>query len=348
MKFFFSKILKEIEKKASLVNRPLTLMELCGTHSQTIAAFGLKKILPSNLSLIAGPGCPVCVTSQRDVESVAGLALAGIPIATYGDTLKIFDTSVLLKKNGGNKIDISVVYDAAEALQLKRKKPNLVFWGLGFETTAPMSAWAIKKGLTVYSTHKKFFPAMKALLRNKELKIDGFINPGHVSAITGIKIYESLKIPQVVAGFEAEDVLQAISWLLDQIISKKFQVQNEYQRVVKREGNKRAQKIIQEVFEVKDAFWRGLGKIKRSGLAIRKKYQKQDAEYVYSKLLKKIRKKIIPQQPTACQCGKILQGVRRPQECSLFAKICQPENPQGPCMVSVEGICYIEYKYGEY
>jgi hydrogenase expression/formation protein HypD len=346
MKFSFSKILKEIEKKASLINRPLTFMELCGTHSQTIAAFGLKKILPKNLSLIAGPGCPVCVTSQRDVESVAGLALARIPIATYGDTLKIFDTSVLLKKNRGSQIDISVVYDITEALRLKSQKPNLVFWGIGFETTAPMSAWAIKKGLTVYSTHKKFFPAMKTLLQNRELKIDGFINPGHVSAITGTKIYENLRFPQVVAGFEPEDVLQAISWLLDQIISKKPRVQNEYKRVVKREGNKRAQKIIQEVFEVKDSFWRGLGKIKKSGLVIRKKYRAQDAEYVYSQLLRKIRKKIIL-PPSACQCGKILQGIYRPQECPLFAKICQPENPQGPCMVSVEGACHIEYKYGE-
>ncbi len=346
MKPLFQKIIKEIEKKASFVGRRLTFMELCGTHSQTIAEYNIKKILPSNLSLIAGPGCPVCVTSQEDVESIAGLAMAGIPIATYGDTLKIFDTSALLKKNGKHKIDIYVVYDVEEALKLKNQKPDLVFWGLGFETTAPMTAWAVKRGLIVYSTHKKFFPAMEALLENKELKIDGFINPGHVSAITGTKIYESLKTPQVVAGFEAKDVLQAISWLLDQIISGKFEVQNEYKRVVKKEGNKRAQKIIQEVFEVKDALWRGLGKIKKSGLVLRKKYQKQDAEYVYSKLLKKIRKNITFSS-NVCQCGKILQGMRRPQECPLFAKICRPENPQGPCMVSVEGTCYIEYKYGK-
>ena len=345
MKQQFSKILKDIQKKSLLVPRPLTFMELCGTHSQTVARYGIKNILPGNIKLVAGPGCPVCVTEQRDIDSVAGLALAGIPVVTYGDTLKILGTLISLEKARAGGADVSVAYDVNEALKLKSKKPNLVFFGIGFETTAPMSAWAIKKGLTVYSSHKKFFSAMKALLENRKIKIDGFINPGHVSAITGTRIYEKLNVPQVVAGFEAIDVLRAISMLLDQILAGKYSVQNEYERVVRKNGNSRARKIIEEVFETADANWRGLGKIRNSGLVIKKKYEKQNAEYVYEDLLKKIRRKII-RKPTACKCGEILQGIRGPKDCPLFAKVCGPENPKGPCMVSVEGACNIEYKYG--
>jgi len=322
-------------------------MELCGTHSQTVAQYGIKGILPDNIRLVAGPGCPVCVTDQRDTDSVVGLALEGIPIATYGDMLKVPGTLMSLEKARGSGADVSVVYDVAEALELKSKKPSLVFFGIGFETTAPMTAWAIKNGLAVYSAHKKFLPAMEALLENKKLKIDGFINPGHVSAITGMKNYEKLKVPQVIAGFEATDVLRAISMLLDQIIKGNYSVQNQYQRVVKINGNPRARKIIDEVFETADTNWRGLGKIKKSGLRIRKKFQKQDAEYVFRNFLKKIGRKIIP-RPTACKCGEILQGLREPKKCPLFAKVCTPQNPHGPCMVSVEGMCNIEYKYANH
>lgn len=344
MKLRYEKILKDIREKAGLISRPVTLMELCGTHSQTVAQYGIKSILPENIKLIAGPGCPVCVTDQYDIDSIIGLALQGVPLATYGDTLKIPGKSGSLEDARQQGGDISIVYDVAEAMKIKKQKKNLVFFGIGFETTAPMAAWAVKKGLTVYSAHKRFFPAMEALLQNKKLKIDGFINPGHVSAIIGTKIYEKLNMPQVVAGFEAIDVLKSISMLLDQIICGEYKVQNEYERVVQKKGNSHAQKIIEEVFETIDASWRGLGKIKGSGLAIRKKYKKQDVEYVYKDLLENVRKKFIS-KPTACKCGEILQGLREPQNCPLFAKACSPENPHGPCMVSVEGSCNIEYKY---
>ncbi|MDI6777642.1 MAG: hydrogenase formation protein HypD [Patescibacteria group bacterium] len=341
----YTTILEDIRKKALLASRPLTFMELCGTHSQTVAQHGIKNILPKNIKLVAGPGCPVCVTDQSDIDNIIGLALEGIPIATYGDVLKVPGNSMSLEKARAGGTDVSAVYDVAEALEIKKRKPDLVFFGMGFETTTPMTAWAVRKGLTIYSSHKRFFPAMETLLKKKSLKIDGFINPGHVSAITGTKMYEKLKVPQVVAGFEAIDVLRAISMLLDQILNGKHEVQNEYARVVKKGGNPRAQKIIAEVFEVVDANWRGLGKIKSSGLAIRKKYQKQNAEYVFENLLKKIRRKTTS-KPTACKCGEVLQGLRDPKNCPLFAKICNPQNPQGPCMVSVEGTCSIDYKYG--
>lgn len=320
-------------------------MELCGTHSQTVAEHGIKNVLPRNIRLVAGPGCPVCVTDQRDIDCVVSLAHAGIPIATYGDMLKVPGNNESLADTQKSGADVSYVYDIEEALKLKKGKPNLIFFGIGFEATAPMTAWAIKRGLVVYSSHKKFFPAMSALLRNKNLKIDGFINPGHVSAITGTRIYEELDVPQVVAGFEAIDVFRAISMLLDQIISGEKRIQNEYERVVKKNGNLRAQKMIEDVFETSNANWRGLGEIKGSGLAIRKKYRKQDAEYVYKDLLGDIRKKII-NKPLVCRCGEILQGLCEPKNCPFFAKACSPENPYGPCMVSIEGACNIQYRYG--
>ena len=337
-------IIEDIKAKASLVSRPLTFMELCGTHSQTVWKHGLKRLLPKNIKLISGPGCPVCVTDQYDIDNVLGLAVSGIPIATYGDMLKVPGTMMSLEKARAGDADVSVVYDVADALRLKSQKPSLVFFGIGFETTAPMTAWAIKNGLTTYSAHKRFFPAMEALIKNKELKIDGFINPGHVSAITGTKIYEKIKLPQVVAGFEAADVLLAISMLLNQIIADKQRVQNEYGRVVKPGGNSRAQKLIEAVFETADANWRGLGRIKNSGLRIKRKYREQNAEYVYEDLLKKIRNKMIF-KPTACKCGEILQGILEPNNCPLFATVCNPEHPFGPCMVSIEGECNIQYRF---
>jgi len=346
MKTRYEKILVGIREKARLILRPVTFMELCGTHSQTVARNGIKNILPENIRLVTGPGCPVCVTDQFDIDSAIGLALQGIPLATYGDRLNVPGSSSSLENTKQRGADIAIVYDIAEALEMKKQKPNLFFFGIGFETTTPMTAWAIRNGLVVYSAHKRFFPAMTALLANKRLKIDGFINPGHVSAITGTEIYEKLPVPQVVAGFEAMDVLKSISMLLDQIIRGERKVQNEYDRVVQKRGNKRAQKIIKEVFETADASWRGLGKIKCSGLKIRKKYKNQDAEYVYRTLLKKVRREIMI-EPTVCKCGEILQGLSEPQNCPLFSKYCSPENPHGPCMVSVEGACNVSYKYGK-
>ncbi len=346
MRITTNKILSEIEKKATQIDRPLRFMELCGTHSQTIAEHGIKELMPKNISLVSGPGCPVCVTDQSDIDIVVGLALFGIPIAVYGDTMQVPGNLMSLEEAKRNGADVRIIYSISEAVEMQKEKPNLVFFGLGFETTSGMTAWAIKNGLTVYSAHKLFPPAMEALLRNKKIKLDGFIDPGHVSAIIGTEVFQKFEIPQVVAGFSGEDVLLAIDMLLGQILENKPRVENAYERLVKKGGNKKALAMIFEVFEVGNAKWRGLGEIKGSGLKIRKKYQKQDAQFVHKKLIEKIKKKI-KIKPSACKCGEVLQGLIEPKACPLFGKICTPENPKGACMVSVEGSCNMEYRYGK-
>jgi len=328
------------------MRRPLRFMELCGTHSQTIAIHGLKSLVPKNIKLVTGPGCPVCVTDQSDIDVMVGLALNGIPVAVYGDTLNVPGNLMSLDEARQKGADVNVVYDTQDAVRLQKEKPGLVFFGLGFETTTPMAAWAIKEGLVVYSAHKLFPPAMDALLSNKDLIIDGFINPGHVSAILGTEVYKKFDFPQVITGFEGMDVLKAIDMLFDQIIKKERKVENEYVRVVKKDGNAKARKLIFEVFEIGDAKWRGLGEIKKSGLKIRKKYQKQNAEFVHKDLIKKIKSEIKP-KPSACKCGLVLQGLIESRECPLFGKACTPDRPMGACMVSVEGGCNIEYRYGK-
>lgn len=340
----YKEIIEEINKKAKIINRPIRFMELCGTHSEVIAKHRIKDILPKNIKLIAGPGCPICVADQDDIDIITGLALSGIPIACYGDAVNILGNLGSLEKARQKGAEIHIVYDIAEALRISKKKHNLIFWGIGFETTTPMTAWGIQNGLTVFSSHKLFPPAMAVLLKNNKIRIDGFINPGHVSAIIGTEIYEKFVVPQIVAGFSGVDVLQAIDMLLDQIIAKEKKVENEYTRLVKKDGNKKAQKLISKIFEVRNARWRGLGEIKKSGLKIRKKYQKQDAEFIYRDLINKIKKEIKPKK-NACRCGEVLQGLIEPKNCQLFRRVCTQDNPQGACMVSREGSCNISYRY---
>jgi hydrogenase expression/formation protein HypD len=342
----YKKTLKDIENKAKKINRPLRFMELCGTHSEAIAKHAIKDILPKNIQLITGPGCPVCVTDQSEIDVITGLALSDIPVACYGDATNIPGSLGSLENARQNGADIHIVYDISEALELSKKIPNLVFWGIGFETTTAMTAWGIQSGLKVFSSHKLFPPAMEALMANKKIRIDGFINPGHVSAIIGMGMYQKFKIPQVVAGFEAMDVLRAISMLLDQIISGEEKVENEYTRLVKKEGNAKALKLISEVFESGDASWRGLGEIKNSGLKIRKKYCTWDAEFIHRDLIAKI-KKDIKIKPSACRCGEVLQGLIESKNCPLFGKVCTPDNPQGACMVSREGSCNINFRFNK-
>lgn len=374
-------ILKQIKAFASKISRQIVLMELCGTHTEAVARHGIKKLLPKNIKLLSGPGCPVCVTDQRDINAVIALALKGIPIACYGDVLRVPGTlknqnekikmknnNLKLKNNSAFSIqnsefalsldkarelgaDVIEVYSVEDALKLKEKKPNIVFFGLGFETTTPMTASAIKRGLTVYSSHKAFVPAMAALLATPTLKIDGFINPGHVSAIIGVKPYKQFKLPQVIAGFEANDVLTTIYMLLKQITENRTEVENQYTRVVRPEGNPKARKLIDEVFETGDAYWRGIGKIPNSGFEIHPKYSEFNAKVKYQTLLGSSASKFyleaeLPSK-SPCICGAILRGLKEPQDCKLFNKKCTPENPIGACMVSSEGACGIEVKFRE-
>jgi len=344
-------ILKKIHNLASDIGRLIQIMEVCGTHTQAISRCGIKSLLPKNIKLISGPGCPVCVTSQEDIDAIVNIALSGVPIATYGDIVRVPGCFGSLEQARQKGAKVFTVYSIEEAIFLQKKYPCLVFLGLGFETTAPMSAWAIKKGLVVFSIHKLFFPALKTLVEMKEIAIDGFICPGHVSTIIGTKPYKKLKARQVIAGFEQKDVLMAIYMLLKQVFEKRFVVENEYVRAVNPEGNIVAYKSIFEVFEPSDGDWRGFGIIPKTGLKIKNKYSKFDAKKKYKNILNKIDFSRSQKPITrlsgrqTCICGEIIRGLKNPHQCSLFKKVCTPETPVGPCMVSCEGACNVEYRY---
>ncbi len=322
-------------------------MEVCGTHTEAISRSGLRAVLPKKIELVTGPGCPVCVTPLSDIDAVVGLALSGIPIACYGDVLRVPGSEMSLEQVKASGAKVRAVYSVEEALKWKKDEPAVVFFGLGFETTVPMTASAIKHGLMVYSAHKYFPPAMLALSRDKQIKIDGFINPGHVSAITGLKPYSVIKKPQVIAGFEPTDILLAVIMLLRQITCGESKVENEYRRLVKPNGNRRAKKLIAEVFKPVDSEWRGLGKIPKSGMQIKKKYAKFDAAVRYKKIIANYRLKTKDQRlkTPGCRCGDVIKGLIAPEDCKLFRCACTPEKPIGACMVSREGACRIKYEY---
>ncbi len=333
-------LVEKIKKISAEIGRNINIMELCGTHTQTIARYGIKNILPNNIHLIAGPGCPVCVTDQSDIDKIVAIARAGVPIASYGDALRVpgqFGSLDDARREGFKVFD---VYSVDEALVLQKENKNLVFFGLGFETTAPATAYAIKRGLKMYSTHKSFLPAMHTLLEMKEINIDGFINPGHVSVIIGSKAYQNIKQPQVIAGFSAKQVLEAIYFLLKQIKEGRAEVENNYLEVVGENGNKKALDLLAEVFELKNASWRGFGVIINSGMELRKNFAEQDAKIIYQDILDKVPSKF---ENKACRCSEIIRGLATPNDCPMFGKLCTPEKPYGPCMVSVEGACSIAY-----
>jgi hydrogenase expression/formation protein HypD len=332
------KLFKKIEQLAKEIGGDINLMEVCGTHTQAISRHGIRDVLPKNINLITGPGCPVCVTAQKDIDAIISLALAGVPVASYGDVLRIPGYFGSLDDARGQGAKVFDVYSTEDALKLKEKYPDLVFFGLGFDTTVPMTAYAIKNGLTVYSTHKLFLPAMEALLKMGEVRIDGFIDPGHVSVIIGTEPYKSMKVPQVITGFEAEDVLVGIYMLLRQIKKGEKNVENQYLRSVKKEGNPKARKLTFDVFEIKDGEWRGFGVIPGSGLEIKDQYKEFDAKIKYKDILSKVDFSK-SKEPKGCGCGEIIRGLKGPKECPLFGRVCIPENPIGPCMVSVEGAC---------
>lgn len=337
-------IIKQINKIAKELGKNINLMEACGTHTQVISRYGIRDILPKNIKLITGPGCPVCVTAQRDIDAIINLALAGVPVATYGDLMRVpgyFGSLDEAREKGARVFD---VYSVTDALKLKDEYTDLVFFGLGFETTTPMTAWAIKNKLTVYCAHKIFLPAMKALMRSKEISIDGFIDPGHVSVVIGIAPYDELKIPQVITGFEMKDVLVGILILLNKIKNKDTKVVNQYSRVVKNEGNKKIREMIEDVFETTDGDWRGFGIIPASGLKIKDKYREFDAKIKYKDILDKVDFSH-SKDPAGCKCGDVIRGIIDSKKCLLFGKICTPDNPIGPCMVSVEGACNVTFRY---
>ncbi len=332
-----------------------TIMEVCGTHTMNIFRYGLKGLLPRGLRLLSGPGCPVCVTPTSYIDQAIALAhIPGVIICTFGDMLKVqgsgaSDATSLERLALGN---VKVVYSTTEALSIAEANPdkNVVFLGVGFETTAPTIAASVleadRRGLKNYfvlCAHKTMPQVMRTLVEDKELGLQGFICPAHVSTIIGSKAYEFLArefgIPCVIAGFEPLDILHGIYMLLRQMVRGEARVEIQYSRVARPEGNPRAQAILQEVFEPCDAEWRGIGVVPISGLRLRGKYQGFDAVLHFSLPTLKVR------EPKGCLCGDMLRGVKTPPDCSLFGRACTPSHPVGPCMVSSEGTCAAWFKY---
>ena len=344
---------KLIEKIKSISKKDVRLMEVCGTHTVSIFRSGIRSVLPENISLLSGPGCPVCVTDQGEIDAFIELArIDDAIITTFGDLMRVPGTQSSLQKESAGGRDIRVVYSTFDALEIAKKNPakKVVFLGIGFETTAPTIAAAILsaaqmevKNFSVISAHKLVPPALEALMVSADVRIDGFILPGHVSVIIGLNAYQPFfdryQIPCVVAGFEPTDILQAISMLVEMLESDSPALGNAYPRVVTIEGNTKAQQILHEIFEPADACWRGIGVIPRSGLKIREKYAAHDAQKLFDVQVPDAK------TPKGCACGEILIGTKTPPECALYKKACTPMDPIGPCMVSTEGTCAAYYKY---
>lgn len=333
--------------------QPATLMEVCGTHTVAIARNGIRSLMPESIRLSSGPGCPVCVTSNQDIDKV--IALARIPeviIATFGDMTRVpgSTSSLLAEQAQGARVEI--VYSPLDALRLAQENPDsqIVFVGVGFETTTPLVARAIlrahKMGLknfSVYGAHKNMPGALEAIVNDPELKLDALILPGHVSTIIGVEPYrflaEKYGIPGVITGFEPNDVLQGIAMLVRQLHEGRADIEIAYARGVMAEGNPVAIEAIDTVFETVPAVWRGIGEIEGSGYKIRDEFADFDAMVRFDP----------PLEPTVehkgCKCGDVLRGVMAPNECPLFRKVCTPENPIGPCMVSSEGSCAAYFRY---
>lgn len=330
----------------------IRLMEVCGTHTMSIARTGIKKVLPDNVSLISGPGCPVCVTTQEQIDAVVGLAsVASNVIVTFGDMIKVPGSSMSLEKAREDGADVRIVYSSREAVEIANREADrkVIFISVGFETTTPTIALSVKeaadrkiKNFKILTLNKVIPPAMHAVAN--ESKINGFLCPGHVSAVIGTSPYkvfaDDYGIGCVVSGFEGNDILQSVFMLVKQIRDGRPRVENQYEPVVRSEGNITAQNAIYEVFEGCDTGWRGLGIIPSSGLRLNEKYEEFDA-------FEGIKFDVAAKSNAACKCGEILKGVLAPTECKMFSKKCTPENPIGPCMVSSEGSCAAEYHYGK-
>jgi hydrogenase expression/formation protein HypD len=332
----------------------LSLMEVCGTHTMAIWRHGVRPLLPPKVRLVSGPGCPVCVTSPAEVD--AAIQIARRPdaiVVTFGDMIRVPGSTSSLERERAEGADVRVVYSPLGALEIAKANPGkrVVFLAVGFETTAPLTASLVLqagregiRNLLIFCAHKVIPPAMEALLADDGVKIDGFLCPGHVSAVIGAQAYEFIPRrfgkPCVVAGFEPADILLSIKMLLQQIIESRCAVEIEYARCVQREGNPKARRCMEVVFQPADPEWRGLGKIPGSGLALRPGLSPFDAVTQLG-----VRMQSVP-EPRGCSCGAVLRGVIAPTKCPLFAKACTPEAPVGPCMVSSEGTCAAFYKYG--
>ena len=334
---------------------PVNLMEVCGTHTMAIARAGIKSLLPENVKLLSGPGCPVCVTPAELIDQILDLAMEpGLILTSYGDMLRVPGSvpgdSLLRRRALGARVEI--VYSPMDAIEIAKANPTkeVVFLGVGFETTAPGTAAAVLaareqqvRNFTVWSMLKLVEPALRALMGLEGFDVQGFLCPGHVATILGERGFrflpEEYGMPAVISGFEAEDILLSVYRLLRQIAEGRPRVENEYTRAVSRDGNALAQQVLREAFEPRTDLWRGLGRIEASGLGLRQELGDFDAQRRFALT------ELPAPKPTACRCGQVITGRMSPALCPLFGTRCTPEDPVGPCMVSSEGACAAAYKY---
>ncbi len=353
---------RAIKKIAEITpqDQELNFMEVCGTHTQSFYRFGLDKLLPGNLKLIAGPGCPVCVSPPEYIDAAISLAQEReVILLTFGDMLRVPGTSSSLEKERAKGADVRILYSPLDALKIAKDNPakRVVFLAVGFETTTGAIALSILsakktklKNLSFFSSLKLIPPAMDYLLSDRRTNLQGFLCPGHVSAIIGAKAYRGVvrkyNIGCCVTGFEPLDILEGIYLLLRQIKNKACRVDNQYNRVVANSGNRQAQAIIAKVFKVSAAEWRCVGQIPKSGLQIKRDLSWFDAGERFKDVYKsKTQSKKMVTKGRECRCGDVLKGLISPAGCPLFRRICTPEDPIGPCMVSSEGACNAYYKY---
>lgn len=342
-----------VRRIRSLSKTHIRLMEVCGTHTVSIFRHGIRSLLPAAISLLSGPGCPVCVTAQGDIDAFVALSRRKqVTLTTFGDLMRVPGSGSSLQKESAEGADVRMVYSAMDAVQLAKAEPEreVVFLGVGFETTAPTIAAAILaaqqlklNNFSVYSAHKTVPEALSALMENPEVQIDGFLLPGHVSVIIGLAAYQPFfnryRTPSVVAGFEPVDILRGILDLVTMIEKRAPDLGNAYPRAVTPQGNIQAQAILDKVFEPCDVAWRGLGVIPGSGLAIRDELAAFDAVHKLDLTVSEV------PEPKGCACGEILSGTKTPNECALYGQACTPMRPVGPCMVSTEGTCAAYYRY---
>ena len=330
-----------------------TLMHVCGTHQDTMVRYGLEELLiGAGVEIRQGPGCPVCVTTGAEVAAGITLAVAGVTVCVFGDMIRVPTSVGSLGDAKADGADVRIVYSIEDAVGIASSTDNdVVFMAVGFETTAPTTAVPLNKGVpenfTVYSCHRIVPPALEAIFSMGEIKVDGFIQPGHVSVITGLSIYEPFsskyRMPQVVAGFEPLDLLMASYMLAKQIKEGRADVENEYSRLVRKDGNPKARKLLEDTFGTEDRAWRGFPVIPKSALVLKKRFEAHDAAKVHEDILS--RAPHVEDEPKGCRCGEVLRGLIRSEECPMFGTACDPNRPMGPCMVSHEGSCSIAFRF---
>lgn len=350
-KEFTKQIIANINKICKNLDRNIKIMHVCGTHEHIISKFGLRPLLPKSLEILSGPGCPVCVCPAADIDKAVELGKRkDTIITTFGDMVRVPATNISLAELKAKGADVRIVYGPHDAVKIAKENPlkEVIFFAIGFETTVPLIGYEIENSppsnFSVICAHKLIPAALELLISQSRLNIDGFISPGHVATIIGLRPFhlfsDAYKVPNVITGFEPNDVLLAILMLLRQKLEQKYETINEYTRVVKPEGNKKAQAIINNVFDQISSPWRGIGRILDGGLAIKNKFKEYDADQKFKIKLPKSQ-----DIPPGCSCHLVMVGKLYPYECKLFREKCTPLNPIGPCMVSMEGTCQIYYKY---